>query len=329
MKDKIFIQGYGSSGGTLVGDFFYEFDNMNYLYRREFDLFRGSGGIYELGNLIEESCTYTKDSMIRRFYKLIDFLEKWGFVDFYGQDFRKLSMEFANNLIFTKMDTDVRHYSINETIKPPRNLIRPLYKLAIKFLRDVNYDKNSYILNNLTKDEYILLAKKYMQDIFNLLPSDKHTVLHHPFIIDLKLDKQIPYFDGNYKVFIVDKDPRDIYTVMYELAFSIPCYTYALDIDKWIKIYKQDRRYEEHNMDLLKNKVMKVRCEDFINNYDSYSKKIINFVGLKEENHVNKFKYFNPEISKQYVGKYKTFKNQKIITKIEKELAEYIYEREI
>ena len=323
-RNNIFIQSYGYSGGTLVGDFLNEFNNISYMRRREFDLFRGSGGIFEMGQLIEESSNYTKDSMIRRFYKLIDFLDKWGFVQFYGQGFRDLSMQFADSLIEQKSISEERHLSINERIRPPRNLLRPLYKLFLKEIREVNYDKDTYLIKKMSKEEYIKLAKKYLEDNFDLLPENNCIPLHHALIFDMKIDNQLPYFDDNFKVFIVDKDPRDIYVAMNKGRKVWSLFEYVDDIDTYIERFKRERQYEKHNMSLLGDKVMKVRCEDFVLNYDDYKRKILDFTGLKEENHTDKFKYFNPEVSIKYIGSYKNFENQDVIRKIEKELSEYI-----
>ena len=60
-------------------------------------------------------------------------------------------------------------------------------------------------------------------------------------------------------------------------------------------------------------------------NYETISKKIMDFVGLEEKEHVKKFAYFNPEISRNNIGIYKKYKDQAAIKIIEDELSEYLY----
>ena len=170
--------------------------------------------------------------------------------------------------------------------------------------------------------EFAKIALDYMNKIFDLLP-DNPIILHHTFINNIKLDSQLPYFD-NYKTIFVDKDPRDIYVYMKKSKYNFT--KFSNDIDTFIKIFKSQRQFHKHNVKLLKNNVLDIKCEDFIKNYDEVSKKVINFLGFDEENHINKFKYFNPEISKQYVQAYKNYENQDEIKKLEKELAEYLIE---
>ena len=66
-----------------------------------------------------------------------------------------------------------------------------------------------------------------------------------------------------------------------------------------------------------------VDFKDFINNYDSVSLEINNFLGLSYIDHTNKFKYFNPNLSINNVGVYRNFEDKKSIQLIEKELSNY------
>lgn len=334
-REKIFILGYGHSGGTLVGDFFYEFSDISYLYRTEFDLIRGAGGLDEIGKLIQNSSLYTKDSLVHRYLKLIRFLNKdINYKNFYGPEFERLSYDFISNFINYKCESPIRQFSINENIKFPeffnRKILRKIFgkKYKTKFekkLCDLNFNNDIYYVKNVSWNEYISIAKQYLADIFDLLPENKKIILHHPIdILGSRIDNQLEFFDNNYKVFIVDKDPRDIFVAM--INTELPYLEYNKTVEGFIKNFKENRKYHQHNMNVLKDKAMYIRCEDVIFNYDEWTKKIMNFANFKEENHIHKMKYFNPEISKQYVGAYKNYKDQNAIKKIENELSDYIKE---
>ena len=48
-------------------------------------------------------------------------------------------------------------------------------------------------------------------------------------------------------------------------------------------------------------------------------------LGIGESEHINKFKYFNPDVSIRNVGIWKKHKNQDEMNKIYTELTEYCY----
>ena len=108
----------------------------------------------------------------------------------------------------------------------------------------------------LEKKEYILIDQ--------LLPPI-HTELY------------LHYFE-NIKVVIVDRDPRDYYVCnnLFWGARYIP----SSNLDTYISWYKKTREcvFESEN-------VKKMYLEDFVYRYDTISKELIEFVGLKENNH--------------------------------------------
>ncbi len=341
-REKIFIQGYGFSGASLIRDYLYEFSNIAHLGKNEFNIGRYSGGIYEIGSIIENAYDFVKDSVFRKFIRMIEF-ENNHLYPFLGSDFLKLSNEFKDKFVEFTIKSEELSFAPNETILMPdkRTGIFP-YKLRFinKFLnkyilkqynemfldevRNRNFNKNILYVKNMEKNEYVKIAKEYLENILNLLPIDKKIVLVHPVnIIGVKSDDSAQYWD-NYKVVIPEKDPRDIYTAMSN-GKSPYLERYKNNPDYFIKDFKNSRKYHEHNKNLFGNNVIEIQCEDFIYNYDRISQKLNSFLDLKEENHINKMKLFNPEISKNFVGSYKNYKNQEEIKKIEKELEKYCY----
>jgi hypothetical protein len=74
-------------------------------------------------------------------------------------------------------------------------------------------------------------------------------------------------------------------------------------------------------------RVIRLNLESMIFDYDATTKKIMDFLGLKEEKHVNPKKYFNPERSIKGSQVYKKIKgHEKEIAYIEKALPEYLFD---
>lgn len=330
MREKIFIQGYGYSGGSIVGDFLREFENANCL-KTEFDLCRHTGGIYELGELIENSSSYVKDNVIRNTTKLLNFYEtQWP------KGFKKYSDEFLNKLIFAKIETDTKYYGTTTALKfpseswngPKNRLLKTIFLNRYNDkIRKLNYDTGVYHLNYLSKEEYTGIAREFLEDIFNLYPEDKKIVLYHALnTIGCKIDAQIKYWN-NYKVVIVDKDPRDIYCTMCKDSEKYAYLKAFVEPGNFIKNYKQRRKFHKENLETLKKKRgVFLPCEDFIFEYDKTSDLLCEFLNLDKTKHIEKFKYFNPENSAKNVGIYKNFKDQRAISLVEKECLP-IYEK--
>lgn len=338
-REKIFIQGYGHSGSSLIRDYIYEFNDIAHIEKNEFDLARFSGGIYEIGSIIEDSYDFVKDSVFRKFLQLIEYQNK-RLNKFLGDDFLKLSYEFKDKFIYYTVKTDKMEYSPNEMLLMPKYITLSKHKLInkifkkllknynIKFLdeiRNINYNKDIFFVKNMPKSEYVEIAKQYLENLLNLFPENKKIALVHPInILGVKADDSIQYWD-NFKVVVADKDPRDIYVAMLN-GSSAYLQRYKESVNSYIEDFKIARQFRKYNKELLQDKLLEIRCEDFINNYNEVSKKVNEFLNLKEENHINKKQLFNPDESRKFVGAYKKHPDKSAIEKIEQELSEYIIE---
>ena len=82
----------------------------------------------------------------------------------------------------------------------------------------------------------------------------------------------------------------------------------------------------ESEKECISKKVLRIKFEDLIYNYDKELKKIEKFLNFKKEEHINPKSRFNPEISiknTQLFNKKEYIKEVKII---EKELSNYLYD---
>lgn len=61
------------------------------------------------------------------------------------------------------------------------------------------------------------------------------------------------------------------------------------------------------------------------NNYEEVSKEITKFIGLPLTKQIKKNAYFNPDISRNNIGIYKTYEDQNAIEYIAKNLKKYLY----
>lgn len=117
-------------------------------------------------------------------------------------------------------------------------------------------------------------------------------------------------------------DPRDVYA----RARLLPGNDWVpTDPEIFVHNWKMNTipcLYGEHKNTLITN------FDDFCNDYETQAKKIMDFLGLEEKDHVQKFKYFNPKISIKTTGVWKKLEDQKPIDYIFTNLKEFCYDSE-
>ena len=72
---------------------------------------------------------------------------------------------------------------------------------------------------------------------------------------------------------------------------------------------------------------MYLQFEDMVYKYEETTKLMMDFIGMKSDNHTDKFKYFNPEISikgTNLKSKFPKYSND--VKYIEENLKEYLYQ---
>jgi hypothetical protein len=133
--------------------------------------------------------------------------------------------------------------------------------------------------------------------------------------------RQMNYFP-NAKMIIVDRDPRDMYADLLTGQFIIGQeLSKTHDWKIYVRYFKHNRPSEEV---LQAENVLQLHFEDLVLHYDMTVKRIMDFLGLEEKDHVNSKKFFDPAISKKKVGLWKTKLNEEEKAGLAKELAEYL-----
>jgi len=137
---------------------------------------------------------------------------------------------------------------------------------------------------------------------------------------NLSLARAMPFA----KIFIVARDPRDQFSDL--VRRNKTSFRYFSQKDRVINfVEKYTARYTLMS-DLIPNlpeNVKMVQFEDLVNNYDSTRKSVELFLGISD--HVDKFRYFNPEKALISVGIHKEHDGQDEIRYIEKHMASWLY----
>ncbi|MGM9552429.1 MAG: sulfotransferase domain-containing protein [Clostridia bacterium] len=285
-----------------------------------------------LGNNIHRS-----DEALRSFYEEMRRLNDNNFVWFGnyskkpGPGFMEAVDGFIENLTDIILNCNWSYdylttkFSLKHTFGSIKNVLTGRQVVG-DFAKGIVYRKKdctrySYV----TEEEFYKIAEIFFTSYCELIKGENqgsllmdHCILPHNLY---RIDRYL----GNMKVILVDRDPRDVFIpVMNEVKSKnvsprVPC-----DIEDFILFWKKLRSSVKK---ADSKSILRIRFEDMFYNYEESVRLIEDFCGLDAKDHVDKYKYFNPEKSIKHL---KTFSNcseyEKEIKRIEESLTEYLYD---
>jgi hypothetical protein len=324
--------GEGHSGSGAVVDFLREFDNCavngsidengigpmgkalaNNSDKVEFDVFRHHHGIlgmepYAAKGLLSNSNISSFLHLNERFYA-----NNGGI---YNDEYMRLVWDFIDEIstksIIRYWDISYQSYCDEIGAFIPTNVIAPY----LVYPQETGYAFN--VRENIALNVYRQKAKSFLDKVFKTIESEKYLVLDQ-FVSPQVSDETISAYIPGLKRIHVYRDPRDCFATA--LLLDVPWLPHkAAD---YVNLYRNTRK----RIEIGANKdVLYIRFEDLVLNYQESAKQIMDFLGLKEANHVHKKGFFDPEISKKNVGLYKKV-DARSIELIEKELPDWIYKQ--
>ena len=342
------VCGYGHSGKGILTDFFREFENItvhDHLF--EFNLIRIQGGIIDLKhNLVDNWSPIRSDSAIRRFKNLVkkigtkasfSNLDSLGistgnnYNDFFNNKFIELSNEYIDKLILGS----------GKKIWPYRKIEQSFVELLCSRIKNKIFKTEKqfefYIVSNIN---FMESTRLYLHSLFlNYKDYKSDTIVTNNMIEPYNPSYSLNFF-YDAKSIIVQRDPRDIYASLYvnnnnkflpkylksnSLWKEKESFLLAYDIEKFI--LQQKHLYYNSNISNDCDKVLRLRFEDIILNYEETKKIILSFTEISEKKHIQKFQFFNPKFSSKNIGLWKKIKHESNIKRIESELSEFCYKK--
>lgn len=299
-KNLISIDGPGFSGSSAFGDLLGEFSNCTSLggvdlrenpergadNAYEIDFFREPNGIYDLEKICFTNVGRIRDEAIHQFIRICKKYYHSG-ISIYDDYFYNLSKLFVKNI------TDF-------TIKTSEKSV-------------------TYVPKKLSVKEYRAYAKEFLTSFIKNIPSKENLILDNIMSISKPdIDTLYDYF-GDFKLLYILSDPRDIYT----RARLAPGNDWV-PVNPEIFVRSWNRVVPEYKNSKNKS-LLCLSFDELCNNYDSVLNKLMSFLNLNESAHINKFKFFNPNVSINNTNIWNKLKNQEPINYIYKNLKEYCY----
>lgn len=312
-KVNVAVTGYFGTGSSAVVDLLKEYKNVriapfnNKSY--EHNVLYHHGGLYDVCALLSRGNTlYTSDKVISTFINEMKRLNDYNYVWFgsykkmFGNKFMDLVNEFVDSISEKREDKTTNH--IVKTRFSPVKLAAQIALRIMKNRRFSNYGVK-YIYDK--EDAYCALpdeaklyeaARKFTSGYFSLFDRNQENevkIFDH-IIWPGQIDAFSDCFDDNFKMIIVDRDPRDLYILDQHIwsknKFRKSKIHFPKDIESFSNEWKKTfvNKYDNPN-------AMMVHFEDLVYDYENTVKRIEDFLGLEKEQHSMAKKYFEPEDS--------------------------------
>lgn len=320
--------GFGATGSSVLTDLLREYDEIQIYDKFEFWLAYRVDGLEDLEYHLMKQ--YAKgasgDYAIKRFLDMTKcYKTPWIHKPCSGKTFERLSKEFVasiNQINYPGVETadictgktlrDIFAFAFKKVFIP---------KIVEKITHKPSYLWPCRMLNySIEPENFYEEAKKYMMSIIREMGADmsKPVCLDQPFEGNAP-ENSMKFFEDPYAV-VIDRDPRDLflagkYTKDPNFKFSP-----KEDVEEFIIYYRNMRRKISKSND----RVLRMRFEDLIYNYDESITKLEEFLHLGT--HVRPKEMFNPSRSINNTQLVRLHPEDiDNIKRIEEELAEFLY----
>lgn len=334
MKRIIVPMGYMGSGSSAITDLISEFKDCQNEYKSyEYVLLHCPNGLFDLEDkLLIGNNAIRSDEAIRSFETQMNKLynKKFWWVGNYQKiispNFMKMTEEYIGRIQqFNFPGYWYTHEEVNTKMFLKLLIRKPIKILTgnkVKFNKVLKYSDGMRI-SYITSEKFYEESHKYIYDIIDVVSKGKDNIILDQFLLPFNLFRVDNYFDDRLKAIAVERDPRDVFIInKYIWQKKQICVPFPLDVNEFCSFYKKMRESEK---ECNSNKVLRIRFEDLIYNYDDEVKRITKFLGFTSKDHINKKSRFDPDISIKNTQLFRKKEYQEESKIIERELEKYLY----
>ena len=326
------VCGYGATGSSALVGLLKEYPELKVCDNAEIQEAFRIDGLQDLEyHLVKQYSRHISgDAAIMRFKKSITYY-KTPLVKKTMQPAQYLAAanEFIDSLIqgswygIDNIDYNTGHPLLNFIVLLYKKIVFPKYEKITG--RSYNHWPARKMYLSIEPDNFYEKAKKYTDKLIQATGgTPDQTVVFDQVFEGNAPEHCFPFF-RNPKAIVVDRDPRDLYLVakFADKASGEARFMPRNDVKVFVEYYRRLRMNQERKDT---DKILFIRFEDLIYNYDVTVDKIAEFVGCI--NHAYPKKYFKPQVS---INNTQLFNNPKYketledIKYIEKELEEYLF----
>lgn len=300
------ITGFAGTGSSAVQDYLKEFSGVDVALEEVYEhmVFLVPHSIFDLElKLFENNDPMRSDEAIQSFYLAMKQLYEYDFTWFgsykklVGPSFMEVVEDYIKEISLET--SEIWYYRYKGTrFNPVKYVVqKTLNVLKVKNYPRVGYDnvydKSKGYLSYCTREEFNIATKRFTSRIMELTKTTAEISLFDHLLWPKQCYHMETYFNDDVKMIIVKRDPRDLYLInKYFWAAKNVAVNFPMEASEFAKYYQNVMKLDYSRLD--DHKVLVVNFEDLVYDYQETTKTITNFLGLKDENHVHKKKYFDP-----------------------------------
>ena len=312
-KINVAVTGYFGTGSSAVVDLLKEYENVRVVpfenQSYEHNVLYHHGGLYDVCTLLSRGNTlYTSDKVISTFITEMKRLNDYNYVWFgsyqkmFGNKFMDLVYEFVESIAEKREDKTTNHI-----VKTRFSLLKATAQVALHIAQKRRfsnygvkyiYDKEDAYCALPSEKELYDAAKKFTSGYFSLFDNgtENEVKIFDHIIWPGQIEDFEKCFDDNFKMIIVDRDPRDLYILDQHIwsnnAFRKSSVHFPTDMIAFSEEWKNTLVEDFKNPN-----AKRVHFEDLVYDYENAVNSIETFLGLKKEQHIHKKEHFNPKDS--------------------------------
>ena len=335
MQNQIVVtSGYMGSGSSAVTDLLTEIDGYkNATGSFEYIFMHCPGGLFDLEDkLLLGNNALRSDEALHVFLETMQDLYckrgYWpsGYKYYLSADFLKYCEDLIREILCVSVEETFWYYQENsqnlkmlvENCLYCKKIMR---KLGMK--KPLRYNKMLFAYP--TEDEFYPAAKNFLEKIFTDMGRKSGNIIVDQLLLPHNLHRIDRYFGDELKVFVVERDPRDVFLInKYYWSQQNAQVPYTYDVNDFCKMYRALRNNEKTVND---ERILRLSFENLVYDYDNVLKHIYSFLNIDPRKHTQKLQLFNPQISVNNTQIFrrneKYSEESEIIAKL---LPEYIYD---
>ena len=319
---------YYGSGSSAIIDLISEYKSVKNLGNYEFRFLHDMDGVSDLEfHLIECPNRHNTGHAIKRFERLIHFYSGSFFEKRYEKFFDYEFLKISNDYLSEMIDFKYKGWWFYDLYDKGRALYN-LKQLENHFLKIFTRKPNNILKNEKTycssidENRFLEITRNYTSKLFCAANKENNDYLVIDQLVPSQnIDRIMRYFKDDVYVFVVDRDPRDIY--LSEMLKWKEC-VIPHDPSEFCKWYRFTHTLGSKSID---KKIIYINFEDLIYKYADTVKKIENVLNLSAECHLEAFSRFNPRRSLANTRIFERTKEyENAISLIESELSEFLYD---
>lgn len=302
--------GYMGSGSSAITDLISEFDGFEAKNASfEYVFLHCPNGVFDLEDrLLRGNNALRSDEAIDAFLRYMEKLYRPGywFTNYQGRlspDFLRFCASFVDSLSPVAIN-DLGWYYLENKDTPVRRARWYFRRAAARLTGNrrpfgrtiVPLDHERMRCAYPTPEQFYAAARRFLADIFSAMGGDTQHLILDQLLLPHNLFRLDDYFDDDVRVFVVDRDPRDVFILNKYVWLPDGCpVPYPTDAAEFCRLYDGIRRSERHVDD---PRVLRLHFEDLVYRYDETLPAIYAFLGVDGSQHAARRKtLLRPEIS--------------------------------